>query len=509
MIRGRPRVLVASVVVMAGCRGSAPARVEPAPPPTLPVITPPVARVWSPREEFVRFADSLVQQPAFRTALWGVLVVDPVSADTIYAHNADKLFLPASNQKLVTGAAALTVLGTSHRFTTSFAHEGIVRRGVLRGNVVVSADGDPSISAVAQGGDALRAFDPLVAALRERGIRRIEGAFVVPFDALPGPTIGSAWEADDLDGTSGAAIDELFFNEGEFTLQVRAGARAGARAVASTAPLSAYPRVRVTARTATGPVDRDALEVGWDSTGATMEVRGEIAPGTERRLFLAYRHPADAWRAAATEALRRAGITITGRHSRVSTGTPVVLASVTPLPFADVLRRMEKPSQNQLAEILYRTVGRARTGSALPDSAQRAVERQLAEWGVPSDHAAIRDGSGLSRHNYLTPTAIVRVLDVMRRREDFPVFYDALPIAGRDGTIANRMKGTPAEANVRAKTGTLDKARALSGYVTAPDGRLLLFSMLCNNWTTPVREVERVQDAIAARLAVLRLDRRE
>ncbi|MCU0649851.1 MAG: D-alanyl-D-alanine carboxypeptidase/D-alanyl-D-alanine-endopeptidase, partial [Gemmatimonadaceae bacterium] len=463
--------LVVAIAMVTGCRGSAP--IAAAPPPTLPVIAPVPARVWSPREEFVRFADSLVQQPAFRTALWGVLVVDPVNADTIYAHNADKLFLPASNQKIITGAAALAVLGTSYKFSTGFVHEGIERRGVLRGNLLVIATGDPAISAYVHEGDPLRAFDPLVTALRERGIRRIEGALLHPDDAIAGPTIGFGWEADDLDGPSGAAVDELFFNEGEFTLRVRGGARTGTPVRAVTEPLSRYPRVRVEARTVMGPVGRGALDAAWDSTGTMVVVKGDIETNTERRFTLAYRHPADAWRAAATEALRRAGITITGRPSRVSTGNATILAYLPSMPFADVLRRMEKPSQNQLAEILYRSVGRSRTGYGSPDSAQRTVERLLAEWGVPPDHAAIRDGSGLSRHNYLTPTAIVRVLDVMRRRDDFSVFYDALPIAGRDGTIANRMKGTPAEDNVRAKTGTLDKARSLSGYVTAPDGRVL------------------------------------
>jgi serine-type D-Ala-D-Ala carboxypeptidase/endopeptidase (penicillin-binding protein 4) len=85
------------------------------------------------------------------------------------------------------------------------------------------------------------------------------------------------------------------------------------------------------------------------------------------------------------------------------------------------------------------------------------------------------------------------------------VFYDALPIAGVDGTIANRMKGTPAEANVHAKTGTVAQARSLSGYVTTADHHMLIFSFLCNNFTVPNRTVETVQDAIAARLAAMRL----
>ena len=93
----------------------------------------------------------------------------------------------------------------------------------------------------------------------------------------------------------------------------------------------------------------------------------------------------------------------------------------------------------------------------------------------------------------------------MRTHRDFQAYYDALPIAGVDGTIASRMRGTAAQGNVHAKTGYVDRARSLSGYVTTADGHMLLFSALCNNWTTPVKAVERVQDEIAARLAASRL----
>ena len=117
----------------------------------------------------------------------------------------------------------------------------------------------------------------------------------------------------------------------------------------------------------------------------------------------------------------------------------------------------------------------------------------------------MRDGSGLSRLNYIAPDAIVRILDAMRTSPHFAVFRGSLPVAGVDGTIRNRMRDTPAAGNVHAKTGSVDKARSLSGYVTSADGRLLIFSLLCNNFTTPSREVEQVADAIAIRLAGLRV----
>jgi D-alanyl-D-alanine carboxypeptidase/D-alanyl-D-alanine-endopeptidase (penicillin-binding protein 4) len=117
----------------------------------------------------------------------------------------------------------------------------------------------------------------------------------------------------------------------------------------------------------------------------------------------------------------------------------------------------------------------------------------------------IRDGSGLSRYDYLAPEALVHVLDAMRHSPNFPLFYDALPIAGVDGTIRTRMRGTPAENNVHAKTGSVANARSLSGYVRTASGRTLIFSFLANNWTVPANDVTHVQDVIAARLAALQL----
>jgi D-alanyl-D-alanine carboxypeptidase/D-alanyl-D-alanine-endopeptidase (penicillin-binding protein 4) len=175
-------------------------------------------------------------------------------------------------------------------------------------------------------------------------------------------------------------------------------------------------------------------------------------------------------------------------------------------PLREILPYFEKPSQNQIGELLFKTLGLAKTGVGTADSAQAIVSRQLLAWGAAPDGFAVRDGSGLSRHDFVSPRTIVHVLDAMRRSPDFQIFYDALPVAAVDGTIRNRMKGTPAAGNVHAKTGTLDKVRSLSGYVTTADGRTLLFSALANNFVVPTRRVDQLSDALGARLATLRLD---
>ena len=398
-----------------------------------------------------RFADSLMADPMFRTANWGVLIIDPQSGDTLYSRNAGKLFMPASNEKLLTGATALTQLGPDFRFITRFATNVPQHDSTLDGDLIVIGRGDPTFSDSMRAGDYRNAFRDMADSLSARGVRRIHGSLRRAGDAFPDSTYGFGWQVDDLRTPSGAVIDELFVNEGLLPggMQVRPNGDTVSRPIVVRDPAAAF--------------------------------LGALASA------LAERHITLDGTADAAVALPDSGL--------------IPLFELRSPPLSAILARMAKPSQNQIAEILFKTLALEKTGVGTADSARRVVERQLLAWGALPDGFAVRDGSGLSRHDYVTPETIVRVLEVMRRSPYFQVWYDALPIAGVDGTISERMKGTPAANNVHAKTGTVDKARSLSGYVTTAGGRMLIFSFLCNNFTVPNREVERVQDAILVRLA--------
>jgi D-alanyl-D-alanine carboxypeptidase/D-alanyl-D-alanine-endopeptidase (penicillin-binding protein 4) len=277
-----------------------------------------------------------------------------------------------------------------------------------------------------------------------------------------------------------------------------------------TRPARRSPKVRVTATTvapsAPGAPKATAPIFRWDSIGGGALVEGTIAVGDSTSDDVAFRVPNAAYADALGEALRDRGVRVDGRVYRDTTTTAgdTLFVTLSP-PLREILPALEKPSQNQIAEVLFKTLALEATGVGSADSARKVVERQLAAWGAKDGGYAIRDGSGLSRHDYVSPETLVRVLATIRGDTAFQAFYDALPIAGVDGTISNRMKGTPAEGNVHAKTGYVDKARSLSGYATTVDGRMVIFSALCNNWTVPTSEVEAVQNMIAARLAGMRL----
>lgn len=479
----------------------------PAPAPvigTTPSVATPAASAVPARTQgaLQQFVDSLVELPQFASAHWGVLVVAPDRRDTLASVQSDRLVMPASNMKLVTAAVGLTQLGPDFTWPTEISRTGTVVRGVLRGDLIVAGTGDPSIS-TAMRDDPLSAFDPLVAALRTAGITRIDGRIrAADSTVFPGSPYGYGWDYDDLDTEYGAGVTDLMFNEAFTDVEVRGCGRVGSVACVTTAPLRTSPTVRSTVRTrAAGTGGPDIT--WWRDSGSApgLTIRGSIATGDTYRFSASQPDGRGTYLAAITEALTRAGIRVTATSShRAGTATArTPLVALTSRPLREVLAAMQKPSQNQIAEVLFRTIGRMNTGVGTPDSARAVVERQLTAWNVRSDAHAIRDGSGLSRHDYLTPRLLVQVLDTMRRSPFFDVFYESLPVAGEDGTLQHRMQAF-AQRRVRAKTGTIDKARALSGYVTTADGELLIFSIIANNQTVPTREVDRVAELIVERL---------
>ena len=398
----------------------------------------------------LRFSiDSLVNDPMFANAQIGLLIVNPRTGDTLYSRNAGKLFMPASNQKILTGAVALHQLGPNYRFRTVIGKRGELRDGVLNGDLIVIGRGDPSISDRMRG-NAYTAMQGIADSIAARGIRRITGSLRPGGNAFPDSIYGYGWEYDDLT-SSGTPVDELLFNEG----QVRF--------------------VRTTPR------------------GDTID-------------YVGTRNPTLAYLAALDTALRARGVATTRITDSIASITEPFdsLYVFDSPPLRDILPPFLKPSQNQIGEILLKTLGLERTGVGIADSGAVVVTRQLREWGVDSSGVYVYDGSGLSRHDLVSPETIVKILLAVQRDTAFQVFYDALPIAGVDGTIRTRMVGTPAANNLRAKTGTIEFVRSLSGYVNDADNDRLVFSFLSNHFIVPVSQISRVQDAVGALLAKYR-----
>ena len=446
--------------------------------------------------------DSMLAAPEVRHARWGVLIVDPDRGDTLYSRDAGKLFVPASNQKILTSAVSLDALGPQHRFRTLFTG-GTIRDGVLESDLVVVGRGDPSVSDH-MAGDAMLPLRDVADALARRGITRIRGAVVPGGDAFPDQAAGFGWQLEDFEAPYGAVIDELLFNEGFSELRVTAGANPGDRVRVRTSPAAAYPKVRNLATTV-ARAGRDTvarLDAAKDSTTWEVILTGTIPVGDSALVEVTHRDPRTAYVAAVREALAARGIAV--GDSLLGAATPDTLHVLESPPLSDVLQFFMKPSQNQIGEMLFKGVALARTDTGTARVARRVFAERLRGWGAEPDGFLVYDGSGLSRRDMVSPETIVRVLDAMRRGPHFQWYYDAFPVAGVDGTLRSRMRGTVGEANVRGKTGTLGNVRSLSGYVTTAGGQTLLYSILCNNYLVGTDYISRVQDSIAVRTARLR-----
>jgi serine-type D-Ala-D-Ala carboxypeptidase/endopeptidase (penicillin-binding protein 4) len=439
-----------------------------------------------------------------RHARWGVLIVDPERAETLYARDAHKLLVPASNQKILTSALALDVLGPAFRFVTPVLAKGQVRDGTLDGDLLIVGRGDPSVSDRIAG-DAMFRVLALADSLHARGIRRVRGRVLSHGNAFPDANIGHAWEYDDLSTSSGAAIDELLFNEGIAAVQIRGADHAGSPPLVRTAPAESYPRVRNEAMTVQRGTGRDStaqLSVVKDTVRGEFVVSGKIPVGDSASVTVTYRDPTEAYLAAVREALTARGITIGDSATMPGERADTLFVMQSP-PLSEILPWFLKPSQNQIGEMLFKSVALARTDTGAARISRRLAGETLRAWGAAQDGFLVWDGSGLSRQDLVSPATLVRVLDAMRRSPHFQVYYDAFPVAGVDGTLRTRMRGTAGEGNVRGKTGTLSGVRSLSGYVTTADGRLLLYSVLSNNYLVSTDYISRVQDSIAVRLARL------
>jgi D-alanyl-D-alanine carboxypeptidase/D-alanyl-D-alanine-endopeptidase (penicillin-binding protein 4) len=458
-----------------------------------------------------RAIDSVANSPEFSNGHWGVLVVT-MAGDTLYSRNAGKLFMPASNQKLLTSAVALTQLGPDYRYRTIFIAHGVIADGVLEGDLGVIGRGDPSVSDHMRH-DAMLPLREMADSLSARGIKRIRGKVLAEGNAFPDPVLGFGWSWDDLESDYSAAVDELLFNEGFSTVIIRAGQAPGDSVQVETRPTRTWPRVRASVTTvaplpattdSTSPlVPQPVVVVRKDTLTGDVIVTGTIVAGDSVIETVTHRDPDAAYIAALREALTDKGIVI-GDEAGPAAATGDTIAVMISPPLSEILPIFLKPSQNQIGEMLFKTIGLERGAAGTAIAGRRVVEAQLKAWGARDDGYVVRDGSGLSRYDYVSPETIVHILDAMRRDRNFPLFYQSLPIAGVDGTIQTRMRGTPAENNVHAKTGSVAQARSLSGYVRALDGDTLMFSILANNWTVPPSRVTAAADSIAARLASYR-----
>jgi D-alanyl-D-alanine carboxypeptidase/D-alanyl-D-alanine-endopeptidase (penicillin-binding protein 4) len=459
--------------------------------------------------------DQHIDAPRFSHALWGVKIVSLDTGKVLYENHADRLMSPASNSKLYVGALALDAIGGDHRIVTPImASEKPDRAGRVRGDVAIVGRGDPSWRLPVGQTNFWDVFERFVSALTNAGIRRITGDLIADASWFQSPPNGSGWTAGDLEETEGAEISALTLLDNLAVLEIRPGATIGAPARAALR----FPHTglaidnRVVTQTNSGPA---YVEVRRIFSENTLRVFGTVPPGTNVVIEVPVPRPAQWFANALKEALQRRGIRVDGtaRSVRWPEPSPVAahwteLASITSPPMRDLVRDFMKPSQNLETDLIFGYVGERLRRPGTPawrtteQLAVDALEAFLQTNALPIRELKFEEGSGLSRNNLVTANLTVGLLQVMARHPAANDFLTSLPVAGVDGTLRRRMKGTPAEGNVRAKTGTLRWVNALSGQVTTAAGERLAFSLLLNrNVAAPGRSGRDELDAVAVMLS--------
>lgn len=418
----------------------------------------------------------------------------------LFAHDADKRFLPASNMKLFTAAIALESLGDERTFATCVARSSTRSRALY-----LVGGGDPSLTV-----DDLKT---LARAVRKSGIKRVNGVFA-DASLFQSESFGGrypdGWTLDDALWYYGPEVSALALERNQVDITVTGTAVGQATRVEVSPLLSGFElekeiicEVRTVAKP-TLPITFDRAD-GKSAIGAKLFVRGEIAPEKIATEGVAIPNIAEIAAQVFARELRAAGVRVRGKigAQTLPNAPSEVIARHDSAPLKTLVQRFLKKSDNLYGEMLLRSVGVATSSTRSVDGglnigntssesvsngvsslgAARAAHLELLRWlgsqKVSTQSLRLSDGSGLSRYNLLTPRAVVellRVEDAMNRR----AFWDALPIAGVDGTLASRMKNTVAQNNARAKTGTFSIASCLSGYVTTRDNRRLAVSVLTN-----------------------------
>ncbi|GAA0520822.1 D-alanyl-D-alanine carboxypeptidase/D-alanyl-D-alanine endopeptidase [Saccharopolyspora thermophila] len=444
--------------------------------------------------------DDILADARLKGAHAGVVVRDPATDEVLYSRQAADRATPASNAKLLTAAAALEVLGPEYRFHTEVVTNAPQLGPVLLGDLYLRGTGDPTLLATD--------YDRLAEQVAAAGIREVRGRLRTDdtwFDDVP---LGTGWVWDDEPYYYAAPVSALTvapntdFDAGTVIVRVVPTVEGRPAQVSLDPPTRA---VRIDNRTTTSAEGVADVSVLRDHGGSRVVVSGTIPAGAQPvEDFTTVVDPSAYAAEVFARALAAHGVVVRGTGEGTAPGGARVLAERQSMPLRELLVPFMKLSNNGHAEVLVKAMGREVRGEGSWAAGLAVLTEQVRGLGVDPQALRLVDGSGLSTMDSVTPEQLTVLLDNARERPWFPVFYDSLPVAGVadrmvGGTLRNRMGGTAAAGNVHAKTGSLTGVISLSGYVTAADGRELVFSVVFNDFlgSSP----QDLQDAIAIRLA--------
>jgi D-alanyl-D-alanine carboxypeptidase/D-alanyl-D-alanine-endopeptidase (penicillin-binding protein 4) len=449
----------------------------------------------------------VISDPNLFNAQLGLYVESIDNGEIIFAHNEHKLFISASNMKIFTTVVALLRFGPRFTYKTNIYHSDTINSGVLKGDLIVRGSGDPTLAPRFSDGDSRMFFRNWADSLLEKGIKRIEGDIIGDESYFQTDPLGYGWQWDDEPYSYSAQISALTFNDNCVDVTVVANDEIGESPLVSLSPPTSYVSIENEAVT-TEPDSISSLSVTRPRLQNKILIQNGIPINKPKTIeSISVEEPARFFVHVLKEVLEEKGIEITGGIKVVKIPDQIIYEDQKILfthrspQLSDIIKVVNKVSQNLYAEQLLLTIAAEYGEHASAASGIDVVNSTLARMGISKNEFSMRDGSGLSRFNLISPHSVSLLLRYMSKHKYFPYFYNSLSIAGKDGTLRRRMKKTPAEGVLRAKTGTVGYVRNLSGYVESEDGEIFLFSFLVNNYLLPTPSINNLQDRIGNLLA--------
>lgn len=473
--------------------------------------------------------EAILSQPDLLRGFWGIEIRSLNTGKVLYALNAEKLFTPASNTKLFTTAAALSLIGSDYKFRTTIETYGSLDKyGRLTGDLVLIGRGDPNLSGrelpynmrTQRDADSARVLEQLADELVQKGVKYVDGDIIADDSYFAFERYGEGWSQDDLVWPDGAPVSALTINDNVIFVNILPGARAGDKAFVSVTPFADY--YTIDNRMLTTPAGSGRkIYINREPGSTTLTLWGTMPmDDTGVNEGLAIEDPAEFAAALFRHLLEVRGIAVYGKqrthhtelaslstftsvviassrggdeHALASPTGPLVLGEYQSAPLSEDIQVINKVSQNLHAEILLRLLGREKGTGGTVQAGLEVLRGFLNNAGISGDDYSFYDGSGLSRQNLATPHAVVELLQYVSAQPWAKEFRDSLPVAGVDGSLADRFKELDPLAHVYGKTGSLGGVKTLSGYATTAKGQQLAFSILSNNLSVPGK---RVNDAI-------------
>ncbi len=455
--------------------------------------------------------DVIANDPNFRNGLVGIHVISLQKNEPIYQYNESKSMVPASGMKLITTAAALEYLGPDFTYTTTVFLDGTIRRGEFTGNVFVRGAGDPTMSSFYHD-NTMDIFERWADVFDSLGIRIIRGNIIGDDSYFDDTRWGPGWAWDDIPYPFSAQISALSFNDNKVDFSVQPGRDPGDPAVVAMYPNNEYITVINNALTV-APGEPASIHILREAYSNVVEISGTIELDTSRTRdpivqAVTVDDPTLFMMSLFKQTLEQRGIRIQGGvfdiaewDDRLNYTELRPVCYYTSPPLKEIISVVNTTSHNLGAEMLLKTIGKEATGIGSFEKGEEVLRNYLARHGIPQESISIVDGSGLSRFNLVTPRQFTTLLAAMYRSRYQDIYIASLAVPGRAGTLETRMKGTRAEQNVFAKTGSMNNVSSMCGYVFSRDKEPFAFAIIMNNFTVAQSLARNLQDLFIMRIA--------